>query len=194
MEKEKEKLKEHLAASKVNHDANILAEPSLKYAHIYCVIHNISGQQYGPLLEKYIILKHEYTKNAAKNCIGDCCKLGKNYEVKASLGGAKHIKFNFVQIRLSHDIAAYILTAYYLTLDNVEEEGELFIFNVPKEMIGTIIFAHGSYAHGTKMEHGAMTMEEVLDVNNKREYALRPSYGDKCWVKLLEFRVNECDL
>jgi hypothetical protein len=40
----------------------------------------------------------------------------KNSEVKVSLGGATHSKFNFVQIRPSHDCDTYILTAYHLYL------------------------------------------------------------------------------
>jgi len=185
------RLREHLTISKVNHEEQILKLATLKEAHTYCVIHGISAQQFGPLLEKFIRTKFNYIKNKAENCTGDCSKDGKNSEVKVSLGGATHAKFNFVQIRPSHDCEIYILTAYNLSYDNVESEGELFIFKVPKDDIKKIIVSFGGYAHGTIKEHGKITIESLNDKESKKEYALRPRYGDKCWIELLNYRVNE---
>lgn len=107
-------LKAKLANIDVKHDQTIMKEETLKGAHTYCVIHGLSAQQYGPLLEKYIIAKFGFKKNTASSCIGDCVKGGVNVEIKASLGGAKHNKFNYVQIRPSHNVE-YICTAYSLT-------------------------------------------------------------------------------
>ena len=50
---------------------------------------------------------------------------------------------------------------------------------------------YGGYAHGTIGELGTMTIDDLNDVNNQKEYALRPKYGDKCWVELLNFRIDE---
>jgi hypothetical protein len=185
------KLKEHLALSKIKHEEQIINLPTLKEAHIYCVINGISAQQYGPLLEKFIRIKFNYIKNKAEDCTGDCSKDGKNSEVKVSLGGNNHIKFNFVQIRPSHDCDIYILTAFHLTQENVETEGELFVFKVSKEDIKKIIISHGGYAHGTIKEHGAITIESLNDKKNTKEYALRPTINDECWKALLLHRVNE---
>jgi len=93
------RLREHLALSKVKHEEQIMKLSTLKEANIYCVIHNVSAQKYGPLLEKFIRTKFNYNKNKAENCTctGDLSKDGKNSEVKVSLGGANHTKFNFVQ-------------------------------------------------------------------------------------------------
>ena len=187
------RLKEHLAFAKVKHEDQVMKQPTLKDAHTYCVIHGVSAQQFGPLLEKYIRIKFNYNKNDAKDCIGDCSKDGKNSEIKVSLGGATHTKFNFVQIRPSQDCDTYILTAYHLSADNVDTEGELYIFKVPKEDIKKITVAHGGYAHGTIAELGEITTESVNEKNN-REYALRPSYNDACWKSLLPFRVYEAAL
>jgi hypothetical protein len=187
------RLKEHLAFAKVKHEDQIMKQPTLKDAHTYCVIHGVSAQQFGPLLEKYITTKFNYNKNKAGDCIGDCSKDGKNSEIKVSLGGATHTKFNFVQIRPSQDCETYILTAYHLSAENVSDEGELYIFKVPKEDIKKIIVAHGGYAHGTIAEHGKITTESVNGKNNL-EYALRPSYNDECWKTLLPFRVYEAAL
>lgn len=140
-------LKVHLASSKINHEREVMKEDTLKDAHIYCIIYNISAQQYGPLLEKYIRTKFNYTKNKAQDCTGDCHKNGKNSEIKVSLGGASHTKFNFVQIRPSHDCSTYILTAYYLSNENVETEGELYIFRVPSNAMKSLIVSYGTYAH-----------------------------------------------
>lgn len=184
-----QKLKEHLDSSSMNHEQEIMKEESLKSAHIYCVINNVSAQQYGPLLEKYIRVKNNFMKNSASECNGDCSKDGKNAEVKASLGGAKHNKFNWVQLRLSHDIQYYILTAYHLTKKNVENEGELYIFSVPKNHMIDLIANHGGYAHGTVKDLGAISLSDLQNKDNKKEYALRPSYEDSCWLDMLKFRV-----
>ena len=151
MDKEErvKRLMEHLTLSKVDHKDSIMKLATLKEAHTYCVIYKISAQQYGTLLERFIRIKFNYVKNKAEDCTGDCSKDGKNSEVKVSLGGATHSKFNFVQIRPSHDCETYILTAYNLSSDNVESEGELYIFKVPMEDIKKIILRFGGYAHGT---------------------------------------------
>jgi len=185
------KLKEHLTRSSVNHEKEILKETTLMKAHIYCVINNVSAQQYGPLLEKYIRSKNKFVKNNASECNGDCSKDNKNAEVKASLGGVKHTKFNWVQLRISHDIQYYILTAYYLTNKNVNTGGELFIFSVPKDDMRNIILNYGGYAHGTNKKNGDITIDDLKNEKNMKEYALRPSYGDKCWNDILKFRVSE---
>jgi len=186
------RLTEHLSLSKVDHETQIMKLSTLKDAHVYCVIYNVSAQQYGPLLEKFIRTKFNYTKNKAENCSGDCSKNGKNSEIKVSLGGSTHTKFNFVQIRPSHDCDIYILTAYHLSSQNVENEGELYIFKVPKTEIKRILPVYGSYAHGTIKEHGKITDESLK--NSLREYAIRPTINDNCWNELMKFRVSEAML
>lgn len=186
-----EKLKEHLALSTIKHEDEIMKETTLKKAHIYCVINNVSAQKYGPHLEKYIRVKNNFVKNTASECNGDCSKDNKNVEIKASLGGAKHNKFNWVQLRVSHDIDYYILTSYYLSRKNVETGGELYVFRVPKEDMLELITKYGGYAHGTNKEHGEITLSNLKDEKNKKEYALRPLYGDKCWTDIMKYRVND---
>jgi hypothetical protein len=188
------RLKEHLALSKVNHEDEIMKKPTLKDAHVYCVMYGISAQQFGPLLERYIRLKFNYIKNKAEACTGDCSKDGENSEVKVSLGGANHTKFNFVQIRPSHKCESYILTAYNLTAENADSEGELYIFKVPKAEIKTLIVSYGGYAHGTLKEHGPITIDSLNDEKSMKEYALRPSLNDKCWSALMPFRIPETAL
>ena len=188
------RLKEHLALSKVRHEEQLLLQPTLKDAHVYCVLANLSAQQYGPLLEKYIIQKFNYKKNNASECVGDCSKHGENVEVKASLGGAEHKKFNYVQIRPQQFISSYLLTAYHLSQENVESEGDLYIFRVPKDNMKSLIVQHGGYAHGTLKQHGKITAESVNDPKNSLEYALRPAYQDACWKSLLPYRIDESEL
>jgi len=184
-------LKNYINLSFINHDNEILKETTLKHAHIYCVINNINSQKYGCLIEKYIRIKHKFIKNNASNCNGDCSKDNKNSEIKSSLGGKNRNKFNWLQIRLYHDIQNYIFTAYYLNNNNVEGEGELFIFNIPKENIFDIILKYGSYAHGTKKEYGDITLEKLKNSKSSIEYALRPSYGDKLWNYILKYKIDE---
>lgn len=186
-----QKLKEHLARLTINNEDEIMKETTLKNAHIYCVINSVSAQQYGPLLEKYIRIKNKFVKNIASKCNGDCSKDDKNAEIKASLGGAKHNKFNWVQLRVSHDIQYYILTAYHLTSKNVDNCGELYVFSVPKDDMLLLIAKYGGYAHGTNKEHGVITITDLKDEKNKKEYAIRPSYGDKSWLDIMKFRISE---
>jgi len=188
------KLKEHLILSKIKHEEEILKFSTLKEANIYCVIHKLSAQQYGPLLERFIRIKFNYIKNKAENCTGDCYKDGKNSEVKVSLGGVTYSKFNFVQIRPLHDCDIYILTAYHLSQNNVDFGGELYIFKVPKEDIKKIVASYGGYAHGTIKEHGPITIDSLNDTKIIKEYALRPKINDECWKELMIFRVDESEI
>lgn len=188
------KLKDHLNLINVNHENEIMKLDTLKDAHIYCLIYNISSQKYGPLLEKFIHKKFNYSKNKAEKCSGDCSKNGMNVEIKVSIGGISHTKFNFVQIRPSHYCDMYILTSYHLTLENVDSEGELFIFKVPKTNIKKIIVSYGGYAHGTVKEHGIITFDSLNNEKNIKEYALRPTMNDDCWKALLPFRIQESSI
>lgn len=184
-----EKLRESLHTTSQYHTRFILEQPTLKDAHIYCVIEKISAQSYGPLLEKYIQNKFGYSKTKAEKCEGDCSKGGERFEIKVSLGGSTHKKFNYVQIRPSHSCNFYIFTAYHLAEENLHTEGELYIFKIPGESLKSILVEHGGYAHGTVKEHGKITKDGLL-----KEYALRPSFGDACWKSLLPFRISEDDL
>jgi hypothetical protein len=187
-------LKQHLDNANIKHDAQVMQMTTLKDAHVYCVLYGVSAQQYGPLLERFIRTNFNYVKNNAKECTGDCSKDGKNSEVKVSIGGATHSKFNFVQIRPAHDCHDYILTAYHLCRDNVADEGELYIFKMTKDTIKKLIVSHGGYAHGTIKEHGAITAETIEVEDVIKEYALRPSINDDCWKALLPFRISESEL
>ncbi len=192
-----DQLRAILSASTVNHNTTILEESTLKDAHVYCVINRISAQQYGPLLQYYIINKFGYITNRAQDTNGDCSKDGINYEVKVSLGGSKFNKFNYVQIRPSHNIHYYILTAYHVDEASVGLEGSLYIFKVSKADMNTLLINHGTYAHGTQNEHGdTITMEELNDPANRKEYALRPRFSsrDRCWQDLLAYQITESQL
>jgi hypothetical protein len=188
------RLKENLTLSKMNHEKQIMKLSTLKEAHIYCVIHRLSAQQYGPLLERFIYKKFNYIKNKAKDCIGDCSKNGHNSEIKVSLGGSTHTKFNFVQIRPSQDCETYILTAYHLSFENVDSEGDLYIFKISKKEIKNIVVSYGGYAHGTIKEHGKITIDSLNDNKSIKEYVLRPSINDNCWKALLPFKISESEL
>ena len=192
-----QELKKVLLHNATNHKKEILKCETIKDAHIYCKINGLNGQRMGPLIEYYIKEKSCMEKNKASDCIGDCRdRFLEDNEIKASISGdAKNkYKYNYVQIRLNHKIHNYILTAYHLTDDNLKDLGELFIFKVKKEDIIELIFKYGGYAHGTKAKNGPITLEDLKDENNSKEYDLRPKYGGELWKELLKYRVNESDL
>jgi hypothetical protein len=186
----KEKLKYILGISQCNHKIEIIKEDNIKRAHIYCKINQLSGQVSGPLIEYYIKTKYNMEKNNASLCLGDLHHNQVNFEIKISTGGKENNKFNYVQLRMNHD-CIYIFTAYYLCENNIDNEGELFIFKLNKDDIKKLILSYGGYAHGTVQKLGKITEIELSNIANDKEYAIRPKYGDKCWNELLSFRVDE---
>jgi hypothetical protein len=188
------RLKELLAHSHINHEEELFRMSTLKEAHIYCALHKLSAQQYGPLLEKFIVSRYNFKKNRSQDCIGDCSKESENVEIKVSLGGKSRKKFNYVQIRVSQDVAYYILTSYHLTEENAVRGGELYIFKIPGAKIKKIISSFGGYAHGTLKEHGNITLEKLEDPTNTKEYAVRPVFNNACWKALLQYRILESDI
>lgn len=188
------RLIEYLKCSTVNHTDEIMKCSSLKQSFVYCIYNKISSQKYGVLLEKFIRVRFGYIKNNPQDCSGDCSKNGKNSEIKVSFGGKKHNKFNYVQLRPSHDCDTYILVAYHLYEGNINSNGELYIFRVPLIEIKKLIVSYGGYAHGTIKTLGTITFESLNEQSNTKEYALRPTVDDKCWNSLLQFRISETEL
>ena len=185
----RDSLRNILKESKIDHQKEVFKETNWKNAHIYCKIHRLTSQQFGPILQNFIIHRYGFLKKSAKLREGDCTKNNLNIEVKVSLG-SKDNKYHYVQIRLSHDIQFYLLSAYLLNEENVENEGELFIFNVPKEFMKFLVKKYGGYAHGTIKEYGKIEGE----LDESKEYAIRPEVGSDCWNFLLNYRINESEL
>ena len=191
-----------LKLSKINHKIKIMNEKTIKDAHIYCKINNLSGQVSGPLIEYFIKQKYNMIKNSASLCIGDlkcieglnsvdglkCINSGTNIEIKMSNGG-KDNKFNYVQIRMNHE-CDYLFTAYNLDLSNVDNLGELFLFKLTKNQLKPIILKYGNYAHGTIKKNGNISQEDLDNKTNSKEYSLRPKYNDDCWKMLLLFKID----
>jgi hypothetical protein len=185
------RLKRLLDCSRINHKSQILSQPTLKDAHIYCKLNSLSGQLTGPLIENYIRQKYGMEKNNANSCNGDAKYNDRNIEIKVSTGGQLNDKFNYVQIRMDHE-CDYLFTAYYLDYGNVDQSGELFVFKMKKEDIRDVVLHHGGYAHGTVRKLGPITIDDLNNTENKKEYCIRTKYGDKCWNSLIRFRIDEC--
>lgn len=179
-----------LKLQNVNHKIEIMKQATIKDAHVYCKINSLSGQLSGPLIEYYIKNKYDMIKNNASMCIGDLRHRDSNIEIKVSNGGKSNNKFNYVQIRMNH-LCNYIFTAYYIDYENLDNLGELFIFKLTKNDLIPIILKYGSYAHGTISKLGIITIEELCNIKNDKEYSIRPKYGDECWKMLLQYRVDE---
>ena len=99
----RKKLKFILDSSKIKHKTEILKQETLKDAHIYCKMNNLTGQESGPLIESYIKNKYNMEKNDPSECIGDLSSKEKNIEIKISNGGKENNKFNYVQLRMNHN-------------------------------------------------------------------------------------------
>lgn len=186
-------LQKILNHSKINHKDEILKQKDLKDAHIYCKIHNLPGQVLGPLIEYYLQFQFNLIKNNSSLCVGDLNNGQTNLEIKASNGGKDNNKFNYVQIRFNHQ-CEYILTAYNISQENIDNYGELFVFKLTKENMKTMIEKYGHYAHGTIQKLGKISKEDLDNSENNKEYALRPKLGDKCWTELLQYRIDIKDI
>lgn len=189
----KRQLRYILNLSKRDNKVEIMKQPNLKAAHIYCKINQLSGQVSGPLLENYIKMKYDMIKNSSALCIGDLQHNETNLEIKISNGGKDNNKFNYVQLRMNH-VCEYLLTAYYMNEDNIETTmGELYIFKLNKADMKRMVLLHGGYAHGTLTKLGKITEEDLNNTENDKEYALRPVYGSKCWEDLLLYRIDDIE-
>jgi len=164
-------------------------EVSVKDAHIFALINRVIPAKSGTLIQDYVQRRYNFKQNKAKYCIGDFKIPKRNIEIKCSLGGCEHNQFNFVQIRLSH-VCDYLLTAYLLTAENIEEEGELFLFYVPKENMRTLVLEYGGYAHGTVQAQGKICAENL---QTHFIYAIRPKVGTPRWNALMPFRIENVD-
>jgi gamma-glutamylcyclotransferase (GGCT)/AIG2-like uncharacterized protein YtfP len=143
------KLEHILKIAKSDHkllqNIEIMKQPDIKNAHIYCKINQLSGQVSGSLIEYYIKNKYDMIKNKPSLCKGDSEHKKVNIEIKISTGGKYNNKFNYVQLRMNHN-CIYILTAYYIDESNLNDLGELFIFKLNKENMKHIILNYGGYA------------------------------------------------
>jgi len=99
---------------------------------------------------------------------GDGVKNNKNSEIKASLHANKS-KVNFVQIRPDHNIDFYILVTYNMYENDTI--GQAHIYNVPSDDMYKLVSDYGSYAHGTILKNGKITIENMKGRN--LEYCLR---------------------
>ena len=164
-----------------NHKKEIFKCTTFKDAHLYCVVNNLSAQQFGKLLESYIIEKTTFKR--VKGCQGDCVdQFGNVVEIKISLGGQKRDKFNFVQLRPGHDIGYYLLTAFHLTPQSLACGGDLYVFRVPNTYMKKLVIDYGTYAHGPA--------KRITKILKDVEYALRPRYGSDCWNELMKWRAR----
>jgi hypothetical protein len=182
---------------RVAYQREIVKEATLKDAHIYCVTRKVRPHEYGSLLEHYICTKHGFERNGASSRTGDMRVDHENAEVKVSIGigcdchPTRRVKFNWVQLRPTHGVHFYVLTAYHLAHENVASDGELYVFRVPKHEMVRLLVRYGGYAHGTKARLGKIAADDMGDetTSSTKEYALRPAYGGACWRELLEMRV-----
>jgi len=178
----------------INHSHELKKITNIKCAHLYCKVTKISGQKSGLLLEQKFREDLNWKKNKASEANGDLKdKKGLNVEVKISLGsGPNNDKFNYVQLRPHHKIDYYLLTAYKLDKTNVEKNGELYIFKIPKKIVNTLIVKYGTYAYGTKKKLGEITLNKLKE--KEYEYTLRPKLNSDLFKEFLKYRVKVTDL
>jgi len=171
-------VKETILAQENSRDALIIAKSYL------------SPQSYGALLEIWI-KKRMDLGDKLDNLSGDASHNIKTFEIKVSIED-KTGKFNYVQLRPSHSVDAYIILNYSITLDEV-----LWLYIPHNEMI-TMINESGGYAHGTLAVQGAITLQSIQ--SNSYEYCIRPNMhkpntqAGKTWQALTKYRVSEDEL
>lgn len=162
---------------------NILKTNTFREA---CVIAKsfLTTQSYGHVIDTWFSEHYDFKKLKSSDGVGDDKVFGKyNTEVKASLCDDGK-KYNYVQIRLTHDIHFYLLPTYDFVLDKT------YYFLLTKKEMVEMVTKYGEYAHGRKKEKGPIV--ENLD-NPDIEFCIRPVVGKECWKEIMKFNVNEDD-
>jgi len=129
---DQDKLLDLLCEKPINVKNEIMKLKTLLEACAFCKYTKLQSNVFGPLLEYYIINKYKCEKVKASDMSGDIMKNSMKYELKISLGGKTHEKFNFVQIRPGHT-CDYLLGAYHLSLSNYTKKGRLYVFLITKK-------------------------------------------------------------
>jgi hypothetical protein len=93
----------------------------------------------------------------------------------------------FLQLRPSHNIHFHFLAVQ----DFQNDKSHFFVLD-HQEMIDFISKYSGGLCHGTKGEHGPMTMEQLHDP--KLEFALHPKIGSNEWNALLHYTIREDEI
>lgn len=174
-------LKNKLLSDKTDHWVKIKSLKSINEAFAYSKV-NLTGPQYGPLLEKYLINRYKWKQIQAKKMCGDIKTNRHVFELKVSLSGSEKKPFNFNGIR-NQPIDFYILIAYYVDLKNSHDLGELFIFKLNKDELYALLGKHFS--------HGCKSLWEKVDEKIKK---LGVVYKSAKWSKLLKYRISEQEL
>lgn len=147
----------------------------------------LTAQSYGSILETWI-KKHLSLDAKLDNLSGDASLNQKTFEIKVSISDSKG-GFNYVQLRPSHKLDAYIILNYSIELDKV-----VWLY-IPAEDMHTLIHKYGGYAHGTLRANGPITMESIK--NGGYEYAIRPSMlkpttkPGKAWEEIKNYEITE---
>jgi len=183
------KLRQDVIDRKTNRKSiikDILAANSFREAAIIAKFY-LPPQSYGHVMNNWFRNSpHSDFKNLkSSDRIGDDLVFGKYHtEVKASLCDDGK-KYNYVQIRLTHDIHFYFLPTYDFVLDK-----SYYFLLTKKEMIKMIKLSNGELAHGTRSEKG--TLEENIN-NPDIEFSIRPVVGKFLWKELMKFNISEVD-
>jgi hypothetical protein len=177
--------------------SEILEQKSIKDAFVFCQLKNILPQQYGSLLEYYIIKKEEGMKKNRESGSGDCIKDGIDYEIKVSIFSPGH-GFQFDQIRVNRCQVDYLLYGYLLNEENVDRLGDLFKFKLTHDEMKELLSKYGFYKGPTKSEIGGLSVAESLsgdggddsslNNNNKKHltYRLQAYPNSPCWKEMME--------
>ena len=172
-----------ITKSKLDHKNEILKQENLKLSHVYCKKNKLSISLSTKLIQSYI--KYHLQKNKlSSNLQLD----NPNYEIKISNGGKDNNEFNYVQFSLNNE-CDYILTAYHLTTENIHNLGELYIFKLSKYQLKILLFSYGNYSLDTK-QSDQITIDDLNNPLNQKEFSLSTKYGDDCWKTLMNFRIE----
>ncbi len=164
---------------------NIMKEiPKIQSLRNACILakHSLSSPSHGTAVENWLIEYYNCKRISSSNKEGDL-KFHNQYnvEVKSSISKDGK-KFNYVQLRPTHQIDFYLMPSYDVINDN------LYVFFVSQQEMKNLILKYGSYAHGTKKEKGLIS--ENID-NRDVEFAIRPNIqkGEQ-WKELLKYQIE----
>jgi len=114
-----EKIRNYLNQKSLTYEQHLkeIRNVSIKDAHLYCLLANVSSNTVGRLLD---------------------ARIGKGVSSRVSIyvslkSAFPKKQFHYTQVKICDEIEVYLMTAYDLSENNAENGGELYVFRLGKD-------------------------------------------------------------
>ena len=154
---------------------------TLKDFHIYCKLHAPSERTTVDMLDKFLLRQREEKKDTTKNV-----------EVFVSSNdhppGDRFVFNTICTGMLMHD-TKYVLSAYYLTENNLKTLGEHFCFVLDMQEMESLLYP--TRRHNPNHHHYHHIIDTPYDVLFFEVNSLTVQFNDELWQTLMKYRILE---